>query len=103
MTEALPTRIKVDTDTAGILPSQRQANIIQAVEEMPVFQVMQAQTLRVMAFRVLAEQYPDYDLTALWLHANDVHIEMATVDPTNGNTTKPELPSAVTGASGPTT
>jgi hypothetical protein len=103
MTDPLPTRVQVDQDEAAILPSSRLAHVIRQAEGIPVMQYIQDDPFRVVAFRRLHEQFPDYDLNALWLHCYDVEIQLVTADPTNGSTGTPGPPSSLTSTSGPTT
>jgi hypothetical protein len=59
--------------------------------------------MRYAAFRLLLRDYPDRDLTSLWLHSYFVEIEVTEVDPSllAGTTTSP--PSADTSAASPGT
>ena len=103
MTEPLPTVVVVSDAFARRIPSPRLQRIIRDVEGRPFAEVMTEDPFRVSVFRVLHERFPDFDLTALWLHSFDVEAEVEEPNPTNGSSPTAGPPSATTGAAGPKT
>jgi hypothetical protein len=81
------------------MPTQRVIDVVEKIEGGNFGQLVQAQPFRVVAFRALLRDFPDYDTTALWLHSYDVEVEVAEPDPTNGNGQTPAPPSGGTGGS----
>ena len=61
-------------------------------------ELAQTQPFRIVAFRALLRDFPDYDPTALWMHAYDVEVDVLAENPTNGNAPTSALGSAVSGA-----
>ena len=53
---------------------------------------------RLTAFRALLRDFPDRDMTSLWLHAYDVEVEVYDEDPTESATRTPSPRSADSGA-----
>lgn len=98
MTEALPTVIKASDAFAARLPSQRILDLLDKVDPAGFAELAQTQPFRIVAFRLLLREFPDYDPTALWLHAYDVEVEVETENPTNGKLPTPVPGSAVSGA-----
>ena len=103
MTEALPVEVSVTQAFATRMPTQRVIDAVERAEGGTFGELVQHQPFRIVAFRALLRDFPDYDLTALWLHSYDVEVEIETVDPTSPNGTTPAPPSAAIGASGQTT
>ena len=103
MTEPLPTVVAVNEGFARRWPSPRLQHVIRDVEGMPFQQVIGDDPSRVTAFRALVRDFPDYDLTALWLHSYDVEVAVVEVDPTPNGSPRAGPPSATIGAAGPTT
>ena len=99
----LPTVVAVNEGFARRWPSPRLQHVIRDVEGMPFQQVIGDDPSRVTAFRALVRDFPDYDLTALWLHSFDVELDLVELDPTNGKSPTPGPLSAITGDAGPTT
>jgi hypothetical protein len=100
--EALPTVVTVTQDFARRLPTQRVCDVVVAAEGIPFGELVQLQPTRLTAFRALIRDYPTRDTTSLWLHAYDVEVAIAEVDPTNGTSPTPGPPFATTGVSTPT-
>jgi hypothetical protein len=103
MTEPLPTVLPVSEAFARRIPSPRLQRTIREVEGRPFGEVMAEDPFRVSVFRMLHERFPDFDLTALWLHSFDVEAEVEEPNPTNGSSPTAGPPSATTGAAGPKT
>jgi hypothetical protein len=99
----LPTVVTVTQSFASRMPTQRAIDAIAAVEHEPFGDLVQRQAMRVVAFRALLRDWPDYDLAALWMHSYDVEVEIDTVDPTSPNGQTPEPSSVASTGSGPTT
>ena len=97
MTE-LPSIIHASADFAGRLPSQRVLDLVAKVEPAGFAELAQTQPFRIVAFRALLRDFPDYDPTALWLHAYDVEVEVDAVNPTNGKSPTNAPDSAAIGA-----
>jgi hypothetical protein len=55
--------------------------------------------MRVVAFRALLRDYPDRDVSSLWLHSYDVEVEIVEPNPTNGNLPTLAPPSGGSGTS----
>jgi hypothetical protein len=103
MTEGLPAAVAVTQAFASRMPTQRVIDAVEHAEGAPFAEIIQRQPFRVVAFRALLRDRPDYDLTALWLHSYDCEVAVTEETPTNGSSPTAGLPSATTGASGPTT
>ena len=77
------------------LPSQRIIDLLARLEPGTKFgELIESQPPRLIAFRVLLRDYPQRDPTSLWMHAYDVEVAVADVDPTNGKSLTPMPPSA---------
>jgi len=96
----LPLVIRISDAMARRIPSPRLQKTVREVEGRPFQEVMAEDPFRVTVFRLLHEQFPDFDLTALWLHSFDVEAEVEEPNPTNGSSPTPAPPSATTGTSG---
>ncbi len=94
---ALPLLVTVTQAFSTRLPSQRVLDMVAQVEAVGFGQIAQTQPFRLVAFRALVRDFPDYDPTALWLHAYDVEVEVADENPTNGNSPTTAPPSVTTG------
>jgi hypothetical protein len=104
MTDPLPTLLTVSQAFSARLPSQRVLDLLARVEPTTPFgELAQTQPFRIVAFRALLRDFPDFDPTALWLHAYDCECEVVELDPTNGKSTTVSPPSAATTAAYPTT
>jgi hypothetical protein len=104
MTDALPLLVQVTQSYAGRLPRQRDLDTLARLEPtIPFAELAQTQPFRIVAFRALMRDFPDYDTTALWMHAYDVECEVVETNPTNGNGQMPSLPSVGTGVVSPPT
>jgi hypothetical protein len=101
--EALPTLVSVTQAFAQRMPTQRVIDAVERAESDSFGQMVQRQPFRIVAFRALLRDFPDRDVTSLWLHAYDVEVAIEEVDPTLNGSPIPVPPSATTGASGPTT
>lgn len=88
----LPPTVKVTAEFMQRIPAQRVLDILEKVEpgSGEAFGVaLQHQPTRVIAFRALLKDFPDYDPSALWLHAYDVEVELQAENPTNGTSPTP--------------
>jgi hypothetical protein len=94
---SLPLIVEVDEAFSTRLPSQRVLDEILKVEPGGFAAVAETQAFRVVAFRALLRDFPDYDPTALWLHAYDVEVEVRQPDPTNGKSPTHESDSVTSG------
>jgi hypothetical protein len=107
MTDAsvpLPTLVHVDQAFNTRLPTQRVMDAIAAaVPGVPLSELVANQTFQLTAFRALLRDFPDRDVTSLWMHAYDVEVQVSDTDPTNGNGATPSPPSAGTGVASPAT
>jgi hypothetical protein len=104
MTEdvVLPTLVKVNQAFASRAPTQRIIDTLTRLEGGGSFgDLATAQPFRLTAFRALLRDFPAYDPAALWLHAYDVEVEIAEVDPTLNGSPTPPPPSANTSAVSP--
>ena len=99
----LPTVVAVNEGFARRWPSPRLQHVIRDVEGMPFQQVIGDDPSRVTAFRALVRDFPDYDLTALWLHSYDVEVDVVESDGFLVNGQMPTLPSVPSGTASPTT
>jgi hypothetical protein len=99
----LPDVVKVPIAFVTRMPSQRIVELLERIEPTPIGELMTHQQSRICAFRKLVAEHPHRDPTSLWMHAYDVEIEVAdALDPTRAAITTTAPPSAVTGASDPT-
>jgi hypothetical protein len=80
----LPLLVTVSESFSARLPSQRVLDLMTKYEPGGFQQLAESQPFRMVAFRALIRDFPDYDPQALWLHAYDVEVEVVGVDPTNG-------------------
>ena len=96
---ALPALVAVTAAFAERVPTQRIIDAVERVEGDRFGLVIQRQPFRVVAFRALMRDFPDYDLAALWLHAYDVEVDVTPADPTSPPLPTPEPHSNGTGAS----
>ena len=103
MTEALPVEVSVTQAFAARMPTQRVIDAVERAEGGSFGELVQHQPFRIVAFRALLRDFPDYDLTALWLHSYDVEVAVVEVDPTPNGSPRAGPPSATIGAAGPTT
>ena len=94
----LPDLVACSDAFAGRLPSQRVLDLVAKIEPDGFAVLAQTQPFRIVAFRVLLRDFPDYDPTALWLHAYDVEVQVVVENPTNGTSPTPGPDSAVIGA-----
>jgi len=88
----LPITVKVTAEFMQRSPSQRVLDLLEKVEpgSGEAFGVaLQHQPTRVIAFRALLKDFPEYDTSALWLHAYDVEVELQAENPTNGKSPTP--------------
>jgi hypothetical protein len=93
----LPLIVTVDEAFSTRLPSQRVLDAILKVEPGGFAEVAEQQAFRVVAFRALLRDFPDYDTSTLWLHAYDVEVQVQTPDPTNGKSPTHESDSVTSG------
>jgi hypothetical protein len=93
----LPTLLKIDQAFSSRLPSQRVLDMLGKVEVDDFGTLAQHQPFRIVAFRALLRDFPDYDVTALWMHAYDCEVEVTDANPTNGRSATPVLGSVVSG------
>jgi hypothetical protein len=94
---ALPSTMTVSGAFTRRMPSQRLCDLIAHAEPAMLFKdVMETQPFRVIAFRALLRDFPAYDTTSLWLHAYDVEVDVAEVDPTAGSSPTASPPFAGT-------
>jgi hypothetical protein len=102
-TPALPTLLHVTQAFAGRLPRQRDLDLLARIEVgVPFSEIANTQPFRLVAFRALLRDFPNYDPTALWLHAYDCECEVdEPPDPTNGNGPTPSPLSAAIGVASP--
>jgi hypothetical protein len=102
MTDAnqpLPLTVPATDSFAKRIPTQRVIDAVEAVEGARFGDVIQRQPLRVVAFRALLRDFPDRDVTSLWLHSYDVEVEIVESNPTNGNGPTLAPPSGTSGTS----
>ena len=101
--EALPTTVTVTQSFVSRLPSQRLLDQLRHCEPGVNFgELAESQPFRIVAFRALMRDHPQYDTTALWMHAYDVEVDVTEADPTNGKPSTPWPPFVTTGAASPT-
>jgi hypothetical protein len=101
--DALPTLVTVTQAFAQRMPSQRVIDAVERAESDSFGPMAQRQPFRIVAFRALLRDFPDRDVTSLWMHAYDVEVAIEEVDPTLNGSPIPGQPSATIGAAGPTT
>jgi hypothetical protein len=94
---ALPTTVRVTESFSRRMPTQRTIDTLERVEGVKFGELIQTQPFRVVAFRALLRDRPDYDPSALWLHSYDCEVEIVEVDPTNGHGPTPAPRSVPTG------
>jgi hypothetical protein len=100
----LPALVQVTQSFVSRLPSQRVLDQLRHCEPATPFgELAETQPFRIVAFRALMRDFPDRDITSLWLHAYDVEVDIVEADPTNGKSATPSPPSAATTAAFPTT
>jgi hypothetical protein len=95
--EPLPTLVRVSTAFSQRMPTQRVLDQLSRIEGSDFGALATAQPFRIVAFRALLRDFPDYDVTALWMHAYDTEVEMEDVNPTNGTSPTSGPPSVGTG------
>jgi hypothetical protein len=95
--DALPTLVSVTQSFAARMPTQRVIDAVERAESNSFTEMVNRQPFRIVAFRALLRDYPDRDVTSLWLHAYDVEVAIADVDPTNGISPMPGPPFVPTG------
>jgi hypothetical protein len=100
MSQPLPLTVPATDSFAKRIPTQRVIDAVEKAEGVRFGEVIQNQPLRIVAFRALLRDFPDRDVTSLWLHSYDVEVEIVEPNPTNG--TSPTL-APPSGASGPST
>jgi hypothetical protein len=102
--QPLPSLVKVTQSFVARLPSQRLLDELRHFEPNLNFaELAENQPFRIVAFRALMRDHPQYDTTALWMHAYDVEVDIVEADPTNGKQQTPQQLSAATTAAFPTT
>ena len=101
--EALPTLVKVTAAFSQRMPAQRVLDLLTKIEGASFGDLANAQPFRIVAFRALLRDFPDYDTTALWMHAYDTEVEVEDINPTNGTSPTSGPPSPATGAFVPAT
>jgi hypothetical protein len=99
----LPDLVKVSTAFSQRMPSQRLLDELTKVEGADFAQLAGAQPFRIVAFRALVRDFPDYDRTTLWMHAYDTEVEVSDINPTNGTSPTSGPPSVATGGFVPPT
>ena len=95
--EALPTLVRVSTAFSQRMPTQRVLDQLSRIEGSDFGTLASAQPFRIVAFRALLRDFPDFDTTALWMHAYDTEVEIEDINPTNGTSPTSGPPSVVTG------
>jgi hypothetical protein len=95
--ETLPTLVRVSQAFSARLPSQRTLDLITKIEGVDFAALAQNAPFRIVAFRALLRDYPNWDPTTLWLHAYDVEVEVDDANPMNGSSPTPGPLSAATG------
>jgi hypothetical protein len=101
---SLPDTVHVTQSFIARIPSQRILDTLSKLEPHTNFgQLVEQQVPRLIAFRKLLRDFPERDMTSLWLHAYDVEVEVVEVDPTNGSSPTRSPPSATTGTASPPT
>jgi hypothetical protein len=99
MTQPLPLTVPATDSFAKRIPTQRVIDAVEKAEGVRFSETIQHQPLRVVAFRALLRDYPDRDVTSLWLHSYDVEVEIIESNPTNGTSPTLAPPSADSGTS----
>ena len=94
----LPTLVRVSAAFSARMPSQRMLDVISRQEGVDFAALATNQPFRIVAFRALVRDFPEYDQTALWLHAYDVEVEIEDVSPLDGKSPTLALGSAGSGA-----
>ena len=103
MTESLPAVVPVSQAFASRMPAQRVIDAVERAEGGSFGELAGRQPFRVVAFRALLRDFPGYDVTALWMHAYDVEVEIADVDPTQNGSPTAGPPSVSISAASPVT
>jgi hypothetical protein len=92
----LPFEVAATESFIARLPSQRVIDLLAKREPGTKFgELLEQQPPRMIAFRALLRDHPTRDATSLWMHAYDVEIVIADVDPTSGSVPTPSLPSVL--------
>lgn len=95
--EPLPYEVTVTQAFISRMPSQRVIDTLAKIEpDMKFGELVEAQPPRFIAFRALLRDHPERDMTSLWMHAYDVEVVIAEVDPFNGKLPTSPPPSALT-------
>jgi len=93
--EALPLEVSVTQAFIARMPSQRVIDLLAKLEPAMKFaELVETQPPRLIAFRALMRDHPDRDPTSVWLHAYDVEVVVAEIDPFNGKSPTSSPPSA---------
>jgi hypothetical protein len=98
-TTPLPTTVQVTQAFSTRMPTQRVIDAVEHAEGGRFGELIQTQPFRVVAFRALMRDFPDRDITSLWLHSYDVEVEIVEANPTNGHGLTLAPPSGPTGTS----
>jgi hypothetical protein len=100
----LPLVLSVTKAATQRMPSQRVIDLLNRLEPgRPFGELAVEQPFRIIALRQLMADYPDRDLTSLWMHAYDVEVDIIDVDPTSNGAPMPMPTFAATGVAFPTT
>jgi hypothetical protein len=101
---ALPLVVSVTKAATTRMPSQRVIDLLARLEPgRPFSDLATEEPFRIVALRQLMADYPERDLTSLWMHAYDVEVQIVEPDPTSSNGPTPTPVSAATGDAFPTT
>jgi len=92
----IPERVVLTDAFARRLPTQRVLDALAKIEPVPFGELVAAQPSRVLAFRALLREFPERDVTSLWLAAYDVEVELTEADPTERHAPPPSPPSVPT-------
>ena len=93
--DALPLMVSCTQSFIARLPSQRVIDLLSKLEPDQRFaELIESQPPRIIAFRALMRDYPNRDMTSLWMHAYDVEVAVVEPDPTNGSVPTLSPPSA---------
>jgi hypothetical protein len=93
-TTPLPTLVHASVEFVRRLPAQRVIDALAKLEPVPFGELQEHQPSRVLAFRALLRDFPGRDVGSLWMHAYDVEVELAEVDPTSAPAPRPSPQSA---------
>jgi hypothetical protein len=80
--QALPDEVTVSGAFTRRLPSQRLIDTLAKIESMQFSDLATNQPFRIIAFRALLRDYPNRDVTSLWLAAYDVEVNVEEENPT---------------------